>query len=130
MTSYKLSESYNFQCLLWDVAGAIVGGVRLIIAIDRQTAVWRNRQTQRLYADVAVIAPALGAVLVALLGLLVAFGGYALPIVGRWALRAAPWALCIAVGAGVAALCIAYPVLLLGAGVIALFGYATFPKGA
>jgi hypothetical protein len=129
-TSYKISESVNFQTVLWDTARFIAYTARTLIAIDRRTATWRNNAMHRLHADAFVVLPALGAVLLACLRLLVAFCGFAMPIVGRALLTALPWLLCGAVvGCGLLTV-FAFPAIAGCVAIIVAFAVVTYPKGA
>lgn len=65
ISSYRLSEQYNFQSLLWDVAGAVASVVRLVVMV----AGWLAVASRWLLAGGRVLLPALG--LVALIAVVV-----------------------------------------------------------
>jgi len=124
MTSYRFSQEHNLQTVLWSIGGAIAATARFTCTAAR----WAAVHTARLFADALIVSAALLAVLFAAVRLLAALCFFCAPIVCKWTLAALPWAVGAAGLCGVLFVIVAYPVILLGAGVIALFAVATYPR--
>ena len=124
MSSYELSQKHNFQTCLWAIGGAIAAVVRFLVALIRFGAM----QAYRLGASALVVLFAVGAVLGAVVRLLWALGCFVAPRVTKRTWAALPWLVALSVGVAVVFVIFAYPVVLVGAAIIAAYAVVTFPR--
>lgn len=102
MSTYQLSQRYNFQTALWGSAAIVAVPFRLLIGAGR--------------------------LLFLLCWLLWACTKHWAPIVATHTAKAAPWLLGAAVVVGAFLVIFAYPLIVVGAGIIAAYGWATWPR--
>lgn len=111
LSSYQLSERYSAQSLLWDCCCLGFAVIRKAVGVVGRVPRLVSHFTYILWAWAMLTWPDVMAL-------------------GRGALVALAWCAGLAMGLGLLLFLLATPLVIVGAGIIAAFAWATFPRSA